>query len=40
MFRRRYTMLDTRFGIEIEMTGITRKKAAETLAGFVGTEAE
>ena len=40
MFRRRYTMLDTRFGIEIEMTGITRKKAAETLAGFFGTEAE
>lgn len=40
MFRRRYTMLDTRFGIEIEMTGITRKKAAETLAGFFGTKAE
>ena len=33
-------MLDTRFGIEIEMTGITRKKAAETLAGFFGTVAE
>ena len=33
-------MLDTRFGIEIEMTGITRKKAAETLAGFFGTKAE
>ena len=40
MFRRRYTMLDTRFGIEIEMTGITRKKAAEALAGFFGTKAE
>ena len=33
-------MLDTRFGVEIEMTGITRKKAAEALAGFFGTEAE
>ena len=40
MFRRRYTMLEARFGIEIEMTGITRKKAAEALAGFFGTEAE
>ena len=40
MFRRRYTMLETRFGVEIEMTGITRKKAAETLAGFFWTEAK
>ena len=29
-------MLDTRFGIEIEMTGITRKKAAEALVEFFG----
>ena len=40
MFRRRYIMLETRFGAEIEMIGITRKKASETLAGFFGTEAE
>lgn len=38
MFRRRYIMLETRFGAEIEMIGITRKKASETLAGFFWTE--
>ena len=40
MFRRRYTMLNTRIGVEIEMTGITRKRTTETLAGFFGTETE
>ena len=40
MFRRRYIMLETRFRVEIEMTGITRKKASETLAGFFWTETE
>ena len=40
MFRRRYIMLETRFGAEIEMIGITRKKASETLAGFFWTETE
>ena len=37
MFRRRYTMLETRFGVEIEMTGITREDAADALAVFFGT---
>ena len=31
-------MRTQRFGIEIEMTGITRKKAAETIAAYFGTE--
>jgi hypothetical protein len=31
-------MRTQRFGIEIEMTGITRKKAAEVIAGYFGTE--
>lgn len=31
-------MRTQRFGIEIEMTGITRKKAAEAIAGYFGTE--
>ena len=39
MCTRRYTMLKTRFGVEIEMTGITRKDAADTLAGFFNTSA-
>ena len=30
------TMLTTKFGIEIEFTGITRKEAAETAAEFLG----
>ncbi len=30
-------MRDLRYGIEIEMTGLSRGKAAETLAGFFGT---
>lgn len=29
---------EQRFGIEIEMTGITREKAAEVVAGYFGTE--
>ena len=29
-------MKDTRFGIEIELTGITREKAAQTAAAFLG----
>lgn len=29
-------MRDLRYGIEIEMTGLSRGKAAETLAGFFG----
>ena len=33
-------MRDLRYGIEIEMTGLSRGKAAETLAGFFGTRAE
>ncbi len=33
-------MRDLRDGIEIEMTGLSRGKAAETLAGFFGTRAE
>ena len=33
-------MRDLRYGIEIEMTGLSRGKAAETLAGFLGTRAE
>ena len=33
-------MKDLRYGIEIEMTGLSRGKAAETLAGFFGTRAE
>lgn len=32
-------MLETRFGIEIEMTGITRKDADDALADFFGTGA-
>ena len=32
-------MRDLRYGIEIEMTGLSRGKAAETLAGFFGTRA-
>lgn len=31
-------MRTQRFGIEIEMTGITREKAAETIAAYFGTE--
>ncbi len=31
-------MRTQRFGIEIEMTGITRKKAAEVIAAYFGTE--
>ena len=31
-------MRTQRFGIEIEMTGITRKKAAEVIAEYFGTE--
>ena len=31
-------MRTQRFGIEIEMTGITRKKTAEVIAGYFGTE--
>ncbi len=31
-------MRTQRFGIEIEMTGITREKAAEAIAGYFGTE--
>ena len=33
-------MRDLRYGIEIEMTGLSRGKEAETLAGFFGTRAE
>ena len=33
-------MLTTKFGIEIEFTGITRKKAAETAAEFLGGRTE
>ena len=33
-------MFKTRFGIEIEMTGIARKAAAEDITSFFGTEAE
>ena len=33
-------MRDLRYGIEIEMTGLSRGKAAETLAVFFGTRAE
>ena len=40
MFRRRYTMLETRFGVEINLTGFTRKKVTETPVGFFGTKAE
>jgi len=29
-------MLKTRFGIEVELTGITRKQAAKTAAAFLG----
>lgn len=32
-------MLNTRFGIEIEFTGITRRKASEVVAKFYGTTA-
>ena len=32
-------MRTQRFGIEIEMTGITRQKAAEIIAGYFGTQA-
>lgn len=28
------------FGVELEMTGITRKKASEVAAKFFGTESE
>lgn len=31
-------MRTQRFGIEIEMTGITREKAAEAIAEYFGTE--
>ena len=31
-------MRTQKFGIEIEMTGITREKAAETIAAYFGTE--
>ncbi|NBI93183.1 amidoligase, partial [Lachnospiraceae bacterium] len=31
-------MRTQRFGIEIEMTGITRKKAAEVIAEYFGIE--
>ena len=30
-------MRTQRFGIEIEMTGITREKAASVIAGYFGT---
>jgi hypothetical protein len=33
-------MKNQRFGIEIEMTGLTRKKAAETAAKILGGNAE
>jgi len=35
-------MIDLRaqtFGVEIEMTGITRNRAAKTIAAYFGTEA-
>ena len=32
-------MRTQRFGIEIEMTGITREKAAETIAAYFGRRA-
>ena len=31
---------EQKFGIEIEMTGITRAKAAEVTAGYFGTRVE
>ena len=33
-------MFNTKFGIEIEFTGITRREAAETAAEFLGGRAE
>lgn len=33
-------MLTTRFGIEVELTGITRKQAAKTAAAFLGGRVE
>lgn len=33
-------MLTTRFGIEVELTGITRKQAAKTAAAFLGGRIE
>ena len=33
-------MLDTRFGIEVEFTGITRRKAAETVEKVLGGSVE
>lgn len=33
-------MLTTRFGIEVELTGMTRKQAAKTAAAFLGGRVE
>ena len=33
-------MLTSRFGIEVELTGITRKQAAKTAAAFLGGRVE
>ena len=32
-------MREQTFGVEIEMTGITRSRAAKTIAAYFGTEA-
>ena len=33
-------MREQKFGIEIEMTGLSRKKAAEVMAKYLGGEAQ
>lgn len=38
--REKMDMREQKFGIEIEMTGITRKKAAEVMAGYLGSTAQ
>lgn len=38
--REKMDMREQNFGIEIEMTGITRKKAAEVMAEYLGGTAQ